>query len=130
MGLNLNRISLGAFQKPKIRDIITIDGKVYAVMEPDQVHGKIDVPAACEPKTDFDKYYKHNLGYFNLFSSAVYEEYLQMCENEIKNQKLQSKASCVGREGLANMMFLSCMAPAVIWGLVSFVKLIASEWGK
>lgn len=130
MGLNLNRVSLGAFQKPKIRDVIMIDGKVYAAMEPDQVHGKIDVSAACEPKTDFDTYYKHNLGYFNLFSSAVYDEYLQMCENEIKNQKLQSKATCVGREGLANAMMLTCAVPIIIWIFVSVIKAIASSWGN
>ena len=128
MGLDLTRVSLGTFRKPVIREAVTIDGKVYAVMEPDQVQGRIEVAPACEPKTDFDAYYKHNLAYFNLFSSAVYDEYLALCEEEIRRQKLQSKGACVGREGLATVMLYTCMIPAGVWIFVVIIRAICNSW--
>ena len=122
MGLDLTRVSLGTFRKPEIREVISIDGHVYAVLDPDQVQGHIDVAPVCEPKTDFDRYYLHNLAYFNLFAGVVYDEYLELCENEIRSQKLKSKAECVGREAFSNCMLAACAVPAAAWPIIALIR--------
>lgn len=120
--MDLTRVNGNIFRKIQPVGTVEIDGKVLTVYNPSDVDGKITVKPVCAPKTDFDRYYKDNLAYFNLFSGSVIREYKSLCERAIEKQKVEPQFVQVGKSMRAYAKYQIMFAVIAFFITVVLIK--------